>query len=189
MSFHRLDQARDKNFWSVRVSSDIRLIVHRTPGNLLVCYTGHHDDAYRWAERRKLEIHPKTGAAQLIEIRETVRDIGRPSPAGTDTDPKRKAPVCFHTSDDELLCYGVPSEWIADIRNADDDTLIDLAQHLPVEAAEALLDLAAGKKPRAVSPSSKPNDPFDHPHAHRRFKIIRTVEELKMTLDFSGDKN
>ena len=29
MSFHKLDKAKDKNFWSVRVSSDIRLIVHR----------------------------------------------------------------------------------------------------------------------------------------------------------------
>jgi mRNA-degrading endonuclease RelE of RelBE toxin-antitoxin system len=30
MSFHKLDNARDPRFWSVRVSSDIRLIVHRT---------------------------------------------------------------------------------------------------------------------------------------------------------------
>ena len=30
MSFHKLDKAKDKNFWSVRVSSDIRLIVHKT---------------------------------------------------------------------------------------------------------------------------------------------------------------
>ena len=37
MSFHKLDRARDKNFWSVRVSQDIRLIVHRTPQSLLLC--------------------------------------------------------------------------------------------------------------------------------------------------------
>ena len=35
----------------------------------------HHDKAYDWAERRKLETHPKTGAAQLVEIRETVKEI------------------------------------------------------------------------------------------------------------------
>jgi mRNA-degrading endonuclease RelE of RelBE toxin-antitoxin system len=28
MSFHKLDNARDKNFWSVRVTGNIRLIVH-----------------------------------------------------------------------------------------------------------------------------------------------------------------
>jgi hypothetical protein len=73
LSFHRLDKARDKNFWSVRVSAGLRLIVHRTPGSLLLCYVDHHDGAYDWAERRKLETHPKTGAAQLVEIRETAR--------------------------------------------------------------------------------------------------------------------
>src|SRR5215469_12927215 len=70
MSFHKLDKARDKNFWSVRVNSDIRIIVHRSAGSLLLCYVAHHDPAYKWAERRKLETHPSTGAAQLVEIRE-----------------------------------------------------------------------------------------------------------------------
>ena len=45
-SFHRLEGARDKNFWSVRVSRDIRLIVHRTDTSLLLCYVDHHDKAY-----------------------------------------------------------------------------------------------------------------------------------------------
>jgi mRNA-degrading endonuclease RelE of RelBE toxin-antitoxin system len=75
MSFHKLDKVKDKNFWSVRVSRDIRLIVHQSDSSLLLCYVGHHDDAYEWAERRKLETHPKTGAAQLVEIRETVKEI------------------------------------------------------------------------------------------------------------------
>jgi mRNA-degrading endonuclease RelE of RelBE toxin-antitoxin system len=30
MQFHKLNKARGKNFWSVRVSADIRLIVHKT---------------------------------------------------------------------------------------------------------------------------------------------------------------
>src|SRR5437762_12232283 len=68
MQFHRLDKARDKDFWSVRVSGDLRLIVHKSQGNLLLCYVDHHDRAYDWAERRKLQTHPKTGAAQLVEI-------------------------------------------------------------------------------------------------------------------------
>ncbi len=46
MSFHKLDKAKDKNFWSVRVDSDIRLIVHKTQSTLLLCYVGHHDKAY-----------------------------------------------------------------------------------------------------------------------------------------------
>src|SRR5437870_5425876 len=79
LNFHKLDKAKDKNFWSVRVSSDIRLIVHKTQSSLLLCYVDHHDKAYNWAERRKLEAHPKTGAAQLVEIRERVQEIVIPT--------------------------------------------------------------------------------------------------------------
>ena len=59
LSFHKLDRARDKHFWSVRVSRDVRIIVHRTAESLLLCYVDHHGKAYAWAERRKLETHPR----------------------------------------------------------------------------------------------------------------------------------
>src|SRR5687768_2643118 len=79
MSFHKLAKSKDKSFWSVRAGSDIRLIVHKSEASLLLCYVDHHDKAYAWAERRKLETHPKTGAAQLVEIRETVKEIMVPA--------------------------------------------------------------------------------------------------------------
>jgi hypothetical protein len=75
LSFHKLDKAKDKNFWSVRVNADIRSTVHKTAESLLLCYMDHHDMAYRWAESRKLEPHPTTGAAQLVEIREHVQEV------------------------------------------------------------------------------------------------------------------
>ena len=102
-SFHKLDKAKDKNFWSVRVSSDIRLIVHKTPGSLLLCYVDHHDKAYDWAERRKLETHPKTGAAQLVEIRERVQEIVVPKYVEA-TKPVAKQQTLFSKlSDADLL--------------------------------------------------------------------------------------
>ena len=78
LQLHKLDGARDPNFWSLRVSRNVRMIVHRTQDSFMLCYVDHHDDAYRWAERRRLETHPRTGAAQLVEVRETVE--GDPSP-------------------------------------------------------------------------------------------------------------
>ena len=78
MQFHKLDKVKDKNFWSVRVNRDIRLIVHKSELSILLCYVDHHDNAYQWAERRKLETHPKTGAAQLVEIRETIKEVTVP---------------------------------------------------------------------------------------------------------------
>src|SRR5271169_2956320 len=75
LQFHRIDNSKDPNFWSVRVSRDVRIIVHKTGASLLLAYVGHHDDAYRWAERRRIETHPKTGALQIVEIRERVEEI------------------------------------------------------------------------------------------------------------------
>ena len=46
MNLHRIEKSKDKNFWSARASSDIRIIVHKTPGSLLLCYVDHHDKAY-----------------------------------------------------------------------------------------------------------------------------------------------
>jgi superfamily I DNA/RNA helicase/mRNA-degrading endonuclease RelE of RelBE toxin-antitoxin system len=186
MSFHKLDNARDKNFWSVRVSRDIRLIVHKVQGSLLLCYVDHHDKAYDWAERRKLEAHPKTGAAQLVEIRERVEEIivpktvARPGPA---------KPMLFaNRSDDELLSYGVPFEWLDDVRRADEDSLLDLADHLPAEAAEALLELATGGRPQLAPPVPAGIDPFKHPDAQRRFRVVSDIEELERALAFPWDK-
>jgi hypothetical protein len=191
MSLHKLDKAKDKNFWSVRVTADIRLIVHKTPGSLLLCYVNHHDKAYDWAERRKLETHPKTGAAQMVEIRETVKEIVIPIYVQTElplpTKPAGRCPFA-NTPDEELLGYGVPAEWLQDVRLATEETLLELADRLPAEAAEALLELATGGKPRVAQPATPVANPFDHPDAQRRFRVMTNVEELQRALDFPWEK-
>ena len=193
MSFHKLDKAKDKNFWSVRVSRDIRLIVHKNDASLLLCYVGHHDDAYDWAERRKLETHPRTGAAQLVEIRETVKEILVPlyvqaEPAAAPARVVERKLVFAEIPDDELLGYGVPSEWLKDIKLATEDTLLVLTDHLPAEASEALLELATGGKPRVPPIAALAASPFDHPDAQRRFRVMTNVEELQRALDFPWKK-
>ncbi len=188
MSFHKLDRARDKNFWSVRVSRDIRLIVHRAAGSLLLCYVDHHDKAYAWAERRNLERHPKTGAAQLVEIRETIQEILIPMFVDAPAVVRPKPPLFGGTSDQELLAYGVPTEWLDDVRRATEETVLALADHLPAEAAEALLELATGGKPRIPAPVAPTTDPFEHPDAQRRFRVVNDVEELAAALEYPWDK-
>jgi len=185
MSFHKLDRAQDPNFASVRVSRDIRVIVHQSKSSLLICYVGHHDPAYRWAERRKLEVHPTTGAAQLVEIRETVQDIVIPNYI---TEDRLKPRLFIKISDDELLKYGVPSEWLADVRAATEDTLLALADHLPAEASEALLELAVGGTPRTAPVPASVTDPFDHPDALRRFRVMGDMEELVRALEYPWEK-
>ena len=189
MKFHKLDKAKDKKFWSVRVNSDIRLIVHKTPGSLLLCYVNHHDKAYQWAERRKLETHPTTGAAQLVEIRERMQEIIIPVYVEEKKPKKTAVKRLFFASmsDDNLLGYGVPPEWLKDVKAADEDSLLVLSEHLPAEASEALLELATGGKPRVPTPAITANA-FDHPDAQRRFRVMANVEELQRALDYPWEK-
>jgi len=188
LRFHKLDKVRDKNFWSVRVGRDIRLIVHRSSSSLLLCYVDHHDKAYQWASRRKLETHPKTGAAQLVEIREIVREQEQLVPAKQKATALQKPTLFDDLTDDELLGYGVPLEWLADVRRADEDSLLELADHLPSEAAEALLEIATGGQPVLAYAAGMEADPFDHPDAQRRFRTLDNAEELAIALEYSWEK-
>ncbi len=193
LSFHKLDAAKDKRFWSVRASSDIRLIVHKSETSLLLCYVDHHDAAYAWAMRRKLETHPKTGAAQMVEIRETVQEVIVPvykAPGSAlSANPVPKSQTLFAgIADEALLGYGVPAEWLNDVKQATEDSLLALADHLPAEAAEALLELATGGKPRMATPAVAPENPFEHPDAQRRFRVMTNVDELQRALDFPWEK-
>jgi superfamily I DNA/RNA helicase len=194
--FHRLDKAKDKNFWSVRVSADLRIIVHRggqEGGNLLLCYVGHHDEAYRWAEARKLERHPTTGAAQLVEIRETVRETVKEIvvPRAVEAPAAAAVPAMRLFEGlprEELLAYGVPEEWLGEVGEATEATIFEVADHLPAEAAEALLELATGGRPKRPVQAPADADPFAHPDAQRRFRIVADAEELERALEAPWEK-
>lgn len=187
LKFHKLEKAYDKNLWSIRVNDGIRIIVHKTAGSFMLCYVDHHNPAYAWAERRRLITHPKTGAAQFVEVQERIEEVvipvyvheERPAP------PKNK-PLSGRTSN-ELLNYGVPEEWTERLLAADEDQLLVLSEHLPAEAAEAVLELATGGTPVVPAPVVVA-DPFDHPDAQRRFRVVSNVEELQAALDFPWEK-
>jgi mRNA-degrading endonuclease RelE of RelBE toxin-antitoxin system len=82
LQMHRLDRSKDANFWSARVNDDLRLILHRRASSILVAYVGRHDDAYAWAQRRRIEVHPNSGVTRLIAIRNEVptRDYRKEAP-------------------------------------------------------------------------------------------------------------
>ena len=192
LQLHRIDKSKDPNFWSARVNRDVRLIVHKTSGSMLVAYVDHHDDAYAWAERRRIEAHPRTGAVQIVEVRERVEDVAPPEqfdfvmPAATA--PTTPQPQLFAALDDEaLLSVGVPTDWLADVRAATEEVFFELAEHLPAEASEALLEYAATGALPAPAPASVV-DPFTHPDALRRIRPIADQEELEQALAFPWEK-
>lgn len=189
LSLHRIDRAKDKKFWSVRVNEDVRLIVHRTASSLMLCYVDHHENAYTWAERRRIETHPQTGAAQLVEIRERIEEITIPRYVEVERPAPARPPLFAALRGDMLLNYGVPPEWLGEVQAVNtEDGLLELCGHLPREAAEALLNLAVGITPQPTQPAVVAADPFAHPDAQRRFRVVRSVEELERALDYPWEK-
>jgi hypothetical protein len=208
LQFHRIDKSKDPNFWSIRVNRDLRIIVHRTRESILLAYVDHHDKAYDWAERRRIEAHPKTGAIQIVEVRERVEEIRpelplEPVAAAPALDAPKQTKPCFGSlTADQLLSVGVPTDWIDDVLAADEDRFLALGDHLPAEAAEALLEfIANGRLPLPVPPEfptyrATPAEieglvvqaQFEHPDTLRRIRAIETSEELRLALDYPWDK-
>lgn len=203
LQMHRIDKSKDANFWSARVNRDLRLILHKTASSILVAYVDHHDRAYAWAERRRIEAHPRTGAVQIVEVRERVEEA-QPDLARLWTEPAVEAPVSAPVApatpapplfakldDDALLAVGVPEDWLFPVQAATETGFFELAEHLPAEAAEALLDYAATgvlRRPEAVVEAEASADPFRHPDALRRFLTVESADELRAALDAPWDK-
>src|SRR5204862_4908732 len=50
------------------------------------------------------------------------------------------------------------------------------------------LNLATGGTPAIPAPAPAAADPFNHPDAQRRFRVLTNVEELERALDFPWEK-
>lgn len=191
LQMHRLTNSRDPNFWSVRVNQDIRIIIHKTDASFMLAYVDHHDDAYAWASRRRIEEHPRTGSIQIVEVLETVEESLRLSIRALDEvaaeQPSSPAPAIFAAlSEDQLLDIGTPADWVADVQTWTEERFFHLSDHLPAEVAEALLDYAANG--RLPTPEVATADPFAHPDTLRRVQTITSEAELRLALEYPWDK-
>ena len=88
----------------------------------------------------------------------------------------------------DLLGVGVPEDWVADVRQSTEDGFFEITDHIPAEAAEALLDYVATGMLRKPEIAVISVDPFDHPDAQRRFRVLEDVEELTRALEYPWDQ-
>lgn len=186
LSLHRIDKARDKRLWTIRADRDLRIVVFKDGARSAFLYVGQHDDAYRWGETHQLEVHPVTGAAQIVEIAEVVREEVRVITRTIET-AAPLPPAKFANEDDGyLLALGVPQVYLDAVRSVRvDDDLVSLLDRLPEEAAEALIELGEGRRPAPalrVIPTAH-TDPFAHPDARRRFWTTSDQAELTRALE------
>lgn len=211
LSLHRVDSS--PGFWTARVSQDIRIVLHKDGENTLLAWVGHHDAAYRWAERRRLVPHERTGAMQFVHVIDGPLEISRAMQSGprnpatmsevaeqVGAEPGRTVSAIAvqrdiscpfaDLSDDALLDVGVPRDWLPIVRRTEETGAGELFDLLPAEAAEALLDfLTGGRLEDHVAPLAEPGtDPFAHPDAQRRFRVFDNIEELRAALEQPFEK-
>jgi hypothetical protein len=180
LQYHKLSKIKDPRFASVRVNQDIRIIVHRDGDRLLVMYVDHHDRAYAWAERRKVEQHPVTGSIQVFKVVEQEKVVVVPrlveqTPFG-------------HLTYDQLLGYGVPPEYLDEVRGWREADLDVQLLRLPAEAAEALFALHTGFAPDVAPALVAGTDALTHPDSQRRFRLVSSSEEMQSALEFPWDQ-
>lgn len=142
INYEKIKNARDKNLHSVRIDREYRgIILHPEKGNVyLLLWVGNHDEAYKWAQKKTVTIHPETGGLQVFEP-EVVKKIAEGPEKSIDA-----APCIFdHIRDRQLLRLGVPEELLSLVRSIKNDEDLEAAEaKFPEEALEALYMLAAG---------------------------------------------
>lgn len=159
INYEKIHAAADPGMRSVRIEGDWRGIVFKPDqGDVYVLlHVSKHDEAYRWAERRKLTINPVTGAMQMVFVTEENASNLSPqppdSPASSDaasegapaSEPQLQ-PISTGVTDHELMGLGVPADMLKRVKTLRTEAELDALQvALPVEAYEALFLLAAGE--------------------------------------------
>lgn len=146
INYERINDAADKQMRSVRINDNIRGIVLAPDAGNVYCllWVDHHDDAYQWARRHKVAIHPDLGSVQVYAVQhEAAPAMVAVAPAVA---PKSAAGLFDALKDRQITRLGVPQEMLAKVRAVTSDAELEqLEPHLPDEAFEALFLFAAGE--------------------------------------------
>jgi len=139
-NFEKIRNAASDKLRSIRIDQKYRAIVQQEKkGNVLICLkVDNHDEAYEWAQRVKLEVHPDTGVIQIFRINKEYDKQNRSIEL-----PKNGLFALW--KDRQLRRLGVPEDLIPLVRSF--KTKEDLSENydqLPDDAFIMLDDLADG---------------------------------------------
>jgi len=108
----------------------------------LMLYVGHHDSAYKWAEKRKIEINPNTGSVQVFTVEESVLE-----PAGEESQGTSRPGLFDAIRDRQLLQLGVPEEALPLVRTMKIEADLETAlteEKIPKDVHDGLFMIMAG---------------------------------------------
>ncbi|MDN5939318.1 MAG: hypothetical protein L0H83_11740 [Salinisphaera sp.] len=179
INYERISDAADPNMRSVRITKGVRGIILKPDTGDVYCllWVDRHDDAYDWARRHKVAIHPDVGSIQVYAAHAALADE---APEGSEQPAKEG--LFAGLRDREIRRLGVPDERLPVVRNvSSEDELEALESILPDEAFEALYLYAAGdplEKIHAESavPGSVDTQDFstalERDHTRRHFVVL-----------------
>jgi superfamily I DNA/RNA helicase len=182
----------DPNLRSARIDQTYRAIILKPQsGNVyMLLWVDKHDEAYIWAVKRKLIIHPETGGIQVISVEE--HDPVSVEPATI----KKSAEKTFAAyKDRQLRRLGVPDELMSMVRNVDSEPALDQLENvLAQEAYESLFLLASGfeyedvvrEYERDVEKQIDTHNfvaALDNLDSQRRFKVVEDALEMQELLN------
>jgi len=142
LNYEKIADAKDTNLRSVRVDQQYRAIVLKPPsGNVfMLLWVDNHDDAYQWAKNRTCQIHPDTGAIQVVDVIEA-----KQQQESLEAKAEKETGLFSEYRDRELVRLGIPEGLLPSVRSIQSERALESAEDwLPAEASEALLMLAAG---------------------------------------------
>lgn len=150
INYEKIHMAADANIHSVRINQDVRGIVLKPDQGQVYCllWVDHHDDAYQWARRHRVSVHPDVGSLQVYSVEEKAAEhVTEPT---IQTAPPAKG-VFDALKDREIRKLGVPEELLEAVRQVKDESGLDQIQDiLPDAAYEALFMYMAGDAYEAI---------------------------------------
>ncbi|HWE61386.1 MAG TPA: 3'-5' exonuclease [Chloroflexota bacterium] len=177
LSLERINQARDANFWSARVSQSLRAVIHRDGDAYTILFAGKHDEAYAWARTHVFSQNAVTGALQIVAAPELVAAILPAVPTAL--------PGIFDAHADQfLLSLGLPPAWLPPIRKVvNEDQLLEICFELPEDVQERLFALAEGKAVSPPTPLPPDRPAIEGPDTRREFVTIDAATNLRKLLE------
>lgn len=172
----------DRKICSVRIDETYRGIVVRQEetGVYLLLWVDHHDEAYAWAERKRCEVNPQTGAIQVFDVQVVEEAV-------TSKTKKLFADV----SDSDLIKLSLPKVQIPFVRTlVSKEDFVNAEKIFPHDAYENLTWIAEGfpieevlEMVSANAVSETPTDDLSKAleslESQKSFVVVEGEEELR----------
>ncbi|MFS2162478.1 UvrD-helicase domain-containing protein [Variovorax sp. Varisp62] len=191
INYERIRDAGDANMRSVRINDGVRGIVLKPDKGNVYCllWVDRHDDAYQWARRHRVAIHPDVGSIQIYAVEQVA---AADAPSAVPATASAPAGLFAALKDREIRRLGVPDELLAAVRAITDEAALDaLDKQLPDEASEALYLYAAGENydkiisdqaaPAVVDPADF-NAALERDTSRRHFVVLTDDSDLAALL-------